>query len=216
MVVHRHDRAGSDEDSTEDVLGGASLVHGQEVGLPEKLANLVLELGEGARPGVAVVGLHHGGELPVTHGVHAAVGEHVQVDVAVLQQKRVVASFGNRLEPSLDGHQIQLLHDADLVHFEGQGLAGEQFDVGHGLGVVGVGCWVVSGRGRRVHADFRSLVPVRARRFKGVVADCPNKPPRPPTRGQSAAGSVPLIDTWHPRNRSRSVGSCLLGWRIGA
>lgn len=76
---------------------------------------------------------------------HAAVGQHVQIDVPVLQQERVVPGLLRGLPPALNGSQIELLNDAHLVHLEGQVFAGEQSDVGHGglflgFGVVR-GCW---------------------------------------------------------------------------
>jgi len=108
-------------------------VHRQEVLLGEELLNLLLELGEGRRAGVAVVGLHHRGELLVAHRVDAAVGQHVEVDVAVLEQKGVVASLAQRRESTLDGHQVELLDDPHLVHLQRHGLPGEETDSGHGL-----------------------------------------------------------------------------------
>ena len=132
VVVHRHDGARTDEDARDDVLGGAALMHGQEIFRAEQVADLVFELGEGRRARIAVVGLHHRRQLLVAHGVDAAVGQHVEIDIAVLQQKRVVAGFIQSLKATLDRRQAQLLNNADLVHLQRDFLAGIEFDVGHG------------------------------------------------------------------------------------
>ena len=79
------------EDLADDVLGGAALVDGQEVLGAEDLHDRLLQPGVGSRAGVGVVGHHHRGDLLVAHGVGAAVGEHVEEDVAVLQQEGVEA-----------------------------------------------------------------------------------------------------------------------------
>jgi len=85
----------------------------------EDLGAGALEAGEGAGAGVAVVGLHHGGEPAVAHSIHAAVGEHVRKDVGVPEQEGVVAGFPAGLSPPLDGGEIELPDGADFVHLDG-------------------------------------------------------------------------------------------------
>ena len=82
VVIHRHDVAGLYEGLGQQVLGGAALMAGQQVLVAEDLLHRIRQLVEALRPGVGVVGLHHGRQLIVRHGVGAAVGQHVQKDVA--------------------------------------------------------------------------------------------------------------------------------------
>ena len=118
VVVHRHDRARLHQHLGQDVLAGAALVGRQEVVHAEDLAQLVVKARVGGAAGVGVVGDHHRGELLVAHGVDAAVGQHVEEHVGVLQQEGVVAGLGHRLEALFDRQQVQLLDDAHLVHFQ--------------------------------------------------------------------------------------------------
>ena len=84
----------------------------------------------GGAAGVRVVGDHHRGLLAVAHRVRAAVREHVQEDVRVLEQERVVPGSRDAREAVVHGDQVELLDDADLVHLERHALALE-LDVRH-------------------------------------------------------------------------------------
>lgn len=93
-----------------------------------KMSLIFALLGESGRACVAVIRLHHRGQLLVAHRVHAAVGQHVDEDVAVLQQERVVARLVERFQPALDGHQI-CLDNAHLV--TSASASGEEIDFRH-------------------------------------------------------------------------------------
>ena len=132
VIVHRYHRTLRYQCLREDVLAGTALVRGQEVIHAEDLVQLALQARVGGAAGVAVIGNHHGGLLLVAHGVHAAVGQHVHEDILVLQQEGVVACFGDRREALLHRNEIEFLHNANLVHFERNLFAAEEFDVCHG------------------------------------------------------------------------------------
>jgi hypothetical protein len=51
---------------------------------------------------VTVIRDHHGSQLPVAHSVYAAVGEHIQKYVAVLEQKCVVSRLCDSFKPFFD------------------------------------------------------------------------------------------------------------------
>jgi len=112
----------------------------------EDLAQLLVETRVGGAAGVAVVGDQHGRLLPVAHGVDAAVGEHVEEDVFVLEQEGVVARLVHRLMPVLDRPQVQLLHDAHLVHLQGDPLTAEHPYLRHPKASVSGGSWSAGGR----------------------------------------------------------------------
>ena len=83
--VARDDVPRPDEDARDEVLGAAPLVGRDDVPEAVDLAHGGLEAVEGFRAGVGLVARHHGCPLPVAHGVRAAVGEEVDVDVLALQ-----------------------------------------------------------------------------------------------------------------------------------
>ena len=104
---------------------------GRKNSKPKISLSFVVEPGVGRAARVAVVGDHHGGELQVAHRVDAAVSEHVQEHVAVLQQEGVVAGVCHGLLPVLDGRKVELLDDAHLVHFERRVLTAEELHLRH-------------------------------------------------------------------------------------
>ncbi|MPN05466.1 hypothetical protein SDC9_152716 [bioreactor metagenome] len=120
VEVHRHHAAGLDERLRDDALAGASLMRGQKILCAEQLGDLCLQTVEGCASRIAVVRGHHCGGLLVAHGVDAAVGEHIQKDILVAQQKRIVARGCHRFVPFLNRQKVEFLHDANLVHFEGE------------------------------------------------------------------------------------------------
>ena len=102
VKVHRHHAVLAHEDLADDVLGGTALMHRQEVLGPEDLDDRLVESGVGSGAGVGVIGDRHRGDLLIAHGVRAAVREHVEEDVAVLQQERVEAGALDGFESFLD------------------------------------------------------------------------------------------------------------------
>ena len=134
VEIHRHHAAGLNERLGNDALAGASLMGGEEIFRAEQLADLGLQTIVGCAAGVAVVRGHHRGCLLVAHGVYTAVGEHVQKDILVAQQKCVVARFGHRLLPRFHRQEVKFLHYAHLVHFKGELLARKEFYFAHSLG----------------------------------------------------------------------------------
>ena len=119
VVVHGQNVPRLHEGFGQQVLGGAALVDRHHVPVAEDLGYRSLQPIEALRPGVRVVGLHHGSQLVVGHRIRAAVRQHVQENVAAAKLEGVVPSFFNRPEPVADRRQARLLHNAHLVHFDG-------------------------------------------------------------------------------------------------
>ena len=131
MVVHRHHRTFADQHLRQDVFTGTALVCRQEIVHAEDFLELAFQAGVRGAAGVAVVGNHHGRHLLVAHGVDTAVGEHVHEHIGILEQKGVVAGFRHRCQAPLNRRQIQLLNDADLVHFERKRLRAVELHFRH-------------------------------------------------------------------------------------
>ena len=127
VVVHRNDAALPDEGAGQDVLRRPSLMDGEQERLAEDILRHRPQTLEAHGPRVAVVRRHHRRQLSVAHGVDAAVRQHVQKDLVVLQQERVAARLPNGRNPLLHRHQRQLLDDAHLVHLEGKRRAAKEF-----------------------------------------------------------------------------------------
>ena len=119
VIVHRDISAGLDEGLGKQVLGSASLVSRQQILVAENLLHRIRQLVKALRAGIGVVGQQHGGLLIVAHGIGAAVGQHVQKNVAGTKKKCVVARFLHCLEPLAGRGQSNLLHNADFVHLDG-------------------------------------------------------------------------------------------------
>ena len=118
VEVHQRHHAGLHERLGEDVLAGSSLVGGQHVLRAEHLLHSRLHAVEGLGAGIGIVGLHHRPELQIGHGVHTRVGEHVHVNILVLQEEGVVACLLYLLQTVLNGQKRELLYHSHLVHFE--------------------------------------------------------------------------------------------------
>ncbi|MPM80597.1 hypothetical protein SDC9_127647 [bioreactor metagenome] len=97
----------------------------------KQLANLALQAVVGRAAGVAVVCDHHRGNGLIAHRVDPAVGEHVQIDILISQQKCVVARRCHRFLPRFHGKQVQLLHHAHFVHLERELFSRKQFYFAH-------------------------------------------------------------------------------------
>ncbi len=105
VIIHGHDSAGFDKNLGQDMFAGSALVSREEILRSKQFRAFGFQPGEGLGTGVAVVGFHHRRQLPVAHGVHTAVGEHVQIDVAVFQQKCVAARVLHSLQAFFDRKQ---------------------------------------------------------------------------------------------------------------
>ena len=118
MEVHQGEHPRLDEGFGQDVLGSAALMGGQHVVDAKDLLDGGLGPVEGFRTGIGVVGDLHGGHLQVGHGIDTGIGDHVHIDVTVLEQESIVAGFLDGFEPFSDGKQGEFLDNADLVHFK--------------------------------------------------------------------------------------------------
>ena len=67
----------------------------------------------------------------IAHGVDAAVGQHIQIDVTVLQQERIVPGLRDGLQTIFNGDQSEFLDNADLVHLERNSLSGKHLYAWH-------------------------------------------------------------------------------------
>ena len=118
VEVHDGHHSGLHKTLGQNVLAGASLVGGQHVVHAEDLLHGSLQTVESLASGIRVVGGVHGSGLAVRHGINARVGEHIQIDVFVLEQEGVVARLLNGTQALFNGQQVQFLDDAHLVHLQ--------------------------------------------------------------------------------------------------
>ena len=103
VEIHDGHHAGLYEGLGQDVLTGTSLVGRKQIIGAKHLFHSSLIAVEGFTAGIRVIGNVHGGGLSIRHSVHTAVGEHIHINVAILQQKGIVASFLNTLQALLYG-----------------------------------------------------------------------------------------------------------------
>ena len=137
VVVHDDAIAGLDKPGGQNVLAGPALMGGQAVLNAEQLLQFRLHLVKGLRPCVGVVRCQHGGLLPVGHGVHAGVRQHVQKDILIVQLEGVEPGLLHLLQPLLRGQQVQLLDDLHLVHLHGDGFVLVKCNGGHNALLLG-------------------------------------------------------------------------------
>jgi hypothetical protein len=104
------------------MLGAASLVGRHHVFEAVDLAHGGFEAVERARAGVGLIAAGHGRPLFIAHGVGAAVGQEVDVDVVAPEQKRVVPRLGDSLLALGAGGHPERFDALDLV-----GLGGDSF-----------------------------------------------------------------------------------------
>ena len=116
MVVHDDHRPRLDEHLGEQVLGRAALVHRHRPVEPHHLFDGRRQPGEALRAGIGVIRHHHRAQLVIAHGVGAAVGQHVEEDIAGGQQEGVVAGVSDRGQAVTDGGKGGLLDNAHFVH----------------------------------------------------------------------------------------------------
>ena len=82
---------GMNHDLRQDVLRGAPLMRGDEILISIILSYSLPQVVKVLAAGIGFVAQHHARPLAVAHGVGAAVGQQVDVDVLGAQQKGVVA-----------------------------------------------------------------------------------------------------------------------------
>jgi len=68
--------------------------------------------------GIGIIGLHHGSQLIIAHGIGAAVGEHIEKYIAGSQKKCVIPGILNGRYSLGGGRQAGLLDNFDLVHLD--------------------------------------------------------------------------------------------------
>ena len=78
----------------------------------------------------------HGGSLLVRHGIDTTIGQHIHINIAVLQQEGVIACLLNALQSLLYGQQVQFLYNAHLVHLQGHLILGLIKFYGHNVSVL--------------------------------------------------------------------------------
>ena len=128
--VARHVVTGLDQRLRDEVLGAAALVGGDEVLIAVVGAHGVFEVVEVAAAGVGLVAQHHAGPLAVAHGVGAAVGEQVDVDVFGAEEEGVVAG---RVKGDLAGGAVDHLDGLDHLDLPGLGPGAAAKLLAHGL-----------------------------------------------------------------------------------
>ena len=94
----------------------AALVHRHRPVEPHHLFDGRRQPGEALRAGIGVIRHHHRAQLVIAHGVGAAVGQHVEEDIAGGQQEGVVAGVSDRGQAVTDGGKGGLLDNAHFVH----------------------------------------------------------------------------------------------------
>ncbi len=94
-----NDVAGLHDGREEDLLGGPSLMGGDDLGEAGQLLDGVAEAVEGPAPGVRLVAVHHPRPLLRGHRSGAGVGEQVDDHLVAVQTEQVVAHPAERLLP---------------------------------------------------------------------------------------------------------------------
>ena len=103
MVVHQHHAARRHEGFRQQVLRGPALVHRHHVLKAEHFPGGFLQAVKTLAARVGIVRRHHRRQLAVAHRVGAAVGEHIQKDIARAQQKGVEPRGLDGFQALLDG-----------------------------------------------------------------------------------------------------------------
>ncbi len=118
VVIHGHHVAGFNKSFGQQVFRRASLVSRQQILKSQNFLDRIGQLIETLAAGVSLVRNHHGAQLVVAHGVGAAVGQHVQEDIARAQEESVITGLADGLQALGGAGQIGLLHNFNLVHFD--------------------------------------------------------------------------------------------------
>ena len=103
----------------QDVFCRTALVGGQHILCTKDFLNGRLHAIEGFGACVGIVGDAHGCYLFVRHTVDAGIGEHIHVNIFVLQQEGIVTGFLDALEALFYGEEGEFLDHAHLVHLQG-------------------------------------------------------------------------------------------------
>ena len=128
MVVHGHHVPGLHEGAGDDVFTGAALVGGKQVFLAEDVLHGLLQTVKALGTGIGVIRPEHGGNLVVAHGVDAGIRQHVQINVIRAQLEGVEPGFLRGFQAAFHGNEVQFLHHADFVQFQGNLLPNVKFD----------------------------------------------------------------------------------------
>ena len=129
MEIHQREHARLHEGFRQNVLSRTALVCRQHVVHAEHFLDGGLQPVPRLTAGVAVVGDAHRGHLQVGHRIDARIGDHVHINVAVLEKECIVARFLNGPETFSDREQIEFLNDTYLVHFQRNLVLGDvKFD----------------------------------------------------------------------------------------
>ena len=91
--IARHVLALLNRGLADQVLRAAALMRGHDVLVPIHFLNRFFQMIEVAATRVGFIAQHHARPLAIAHGVGAAVGEQIDVDVVRFQQERVEAGF---------------------------------------------------------------------------------------------------------------------------
>ena len=84
MVVHRNDGSLLDKCHRKDVLSCPSLMGRKEIISIEYLLEFICKPSESSASRITVICDHHRCKLPVTHGINAAICEHIKKDILIL------------------------------------------------------------------------------------------------------------------------------------
>ena len=118
VKVHDSHRARFHKTFCQNVLAGAALVRRQYVVGTKHLFHGCFQTGEGLATRVGVICHMHSSSLTVGHGVHARIGEHIEINIFVLQQEGVITCLLDSAQALIHWQQIQFLNHAYLVHLQ--------------------------------------------------------------------------------------------------
>jgi hypothetical protein len=103
----------------------------KEVFHSEDVLQCLFEAVKGRGTGITIICLRHGCQLVVRHGIDPAIGEHVEKNVGVSQEKCIVTRLFDAFQALIDGKEVEFLNDPNTVHFNRSRRAGEKFNVCH-------------------------------------------------------------------------------------
>ena len=119
VKVHDGHHTGLDKALGQDVLAGTSLMGRQYVVNAEHLLHGSFQAVEGFTAGIGIISHMHGCSLEVRHSIHSRIGEHIKIDIFVLQQESVITCLLYGTKAFLNGQKIKFLYYTHLVHFQG-------------------------------------------------------------------------------------------------
>ena len=101
-----------------NVLAGTSLVGREQIVCAKHLLHGGLKTVEGLATGISIISNVHGCCLAVRHGIHTRIGEHIKIDILVLQQESIASCLLDGTQTVLNRQKVQFLNYAYLVHFQ--------------------------------------------------------------------------------------------------